>query len=416
MLSRFAPALLAVALLVPQLAQAGRRATVLLIPADRNSYGAAARMTEFLEDSISRNPSYTLKESARLLGDSTPTVSLEARKRVIKGLAEAKKLLLGGQFDEAEAAIRAAMVDMEAAVASMDRCAEYCDAIAYLASVQLMKGDDAAARDGLKSLFAIERGYKFDGAAFPKNFQLLARDVLAQATREGTLGNLTVQTVPPGGKVYVDGDYKGYASLTVERLPVGRHLLRVERPGSITYGQLVEVSPGEEGVTKVQLTPTPEWAGLEALMDRVADDFDSGESKDLMKLGAKLKVDRAIIGTVRGTETRVQLDCVVVDFAARRKLARKARAFEGEEFGEIGKEVRRYGNLLLSTADAKPDGKKKKSSDPLDYKSGMEDWDEESSGSGDVMGGDDRPAREEKPKKKKVGADPLDGVSGTNDW
>jgi hypothetical protein len=411
---RFAAAALALTLLAPQLAQAARRATVLLIPLDRNSYGGAARLTEFLEDSIGRNSGYSLKESARLLGDTTPTASLEARKRVIKGLADAKKLLIGGQFDEAEAAIRAALVDMEAAIASMDRCAEYCDAVAYLASVQLMKGDDAAAREGLKGLFAVERSYKFDGPAFPKTFQVIARDVLAQVTREAQLGNLSVQTTPPGGRVFVDGDLKGYAPLTVERLSAGRHLLRVERPGSITYGQLVDVSPGEEGVTRVQLTPTPEWAGLEALMDRVADGMDGANTNDLMKLGAKLKVDRAIVGTVRGGEGRVQLDCVLVDFAARRKLARKARAFEGEEYGELGKEVRRFGNLLLNAGDARPDPKQKKTNDPLDYKSGMEDWDEESTSAG-VR--DAEPAPEDKPKKKKkVGSDPLDKESGTSDW
>jgi hypothetical protein len=403
-------ALALAAALAPASALAARRTTVLLIPVDRNAGSAATRFTEYLETAVGKRSGYSLKEAAAALGDSTPTAALEARKRVIGSLNEGKKFFAGGQFDEAESALRTALVDVDNASAAMERCGEYCDTLAYLAGAQLMKGDEQGARDVLKTLLGIERGYKFDSAVFGKNMIVLVKDVQKAQAHEA-LVSLTIQTTPPGGRAYLDGQYKGYAPLTVERVAAGRHMLRVERAGSVTYGQLIEVGTTEEGTVKAKLNSTPEYSALENSLDKVAEEIEknSETSNELMRLGGKLKVDRAIVGLVRSGESRITLDCVLVDFAARKKLSRKTRTFEGEEYGELQKEVERFGNLLMAEADG-PKEKVKDSSDPLDRRSGTEDWDEE--GSGGSGSSEDKPKPKEKDKPKKKGNE----ETGTGEW
>ena len=45
----------------------------------------------------------------------------------------------------------------DAAAAALERCSEYCDALAYLASTQLMRGEEEASRETLVALHPIGR-------------------------------------------------------------------------------------------------------------------------------------------------------------------------------------------------------------------------------------------------------------------
>ncbi len=405
------PALAVLAASVSVEAVAARRATVLLLPVDKNSGKSAMEFTEYIEAAVGKRANYSLRAANEVLGDSTPTAALEARKRVITALNEGKRKFAEGQFDEAESSLRTALVDVNNASAAMERCGEYCETLAYLAGAQMNKGDEEGARGVLKNLLAIERSFKFDKSIFGNSLVVLAKDVQKQLLRE-PLVSVNIQSLPTGGKVYLDGAYKGYAPITVNAVVAGRHLLRIERPGAVTYGELVELGGSDESAVKAKLTATPEYGALEGSLDKIAEEIDRGESSaELMRLGPKLRVDRAIIGLVRSTERKVTLECVLVDFKEKRRLARKTRSFEGNEYGELEKEAQRFGNLLLAEGEGGPK-EGKEGSDPLDSRSGVEDWDEE--GSGGSGGGEDRPApKKDKPRKK---PEKKNEEAGTGDW
>ena len=112
--------------------------------------------------------------------------------------------------------------------------------LAYLAATFAMKDQEQHAREIVGNLLAIERKFKFDPALISnKKFEALVRQVERQQELENLI-SITVQTNPSGGKVYLNGNYKGYAPLTIERVASGRHLLKIERPGYVTYGQIIE--------------------------------------------------------------------------------------------------------------------------------------------------------------------------------
>ncbi len=394
---------LAAAVLTGQDAAAARKAVVLLIPQDNGAWGPAVKFTEYLESSVDKNSLYALSPNGKVLGDPTPSEALRLRQKLQQRMGEGKKLFKEGTFDDAETIFREVLKGVDNAAAAMERCSEYCDALAFLAATQLMKGDEEAARETLTALMTIEQNYRFEGPGFGQNFQILLKDVRRTVSREGLLGGMHVVSMPAGAKLYLDGEFKGYTPMLLERVPVGKHLIRLERPGAITYGQLIEIAAAEEGMTKVRLQSTPEYAALEEGFDKLAGEVEKGTSGEAQKLGMKLKVERGLIGTVRTSgEQGVTLKMMLVDFASGKKLAGKSRTFQGDEYGQLDLEVRRFGNLLMSEAETRG-GKTetKRSSDPLDTRSGTEDWDEDN---------------EDVSSRKQYKGDPLDGTSGTPDW
>lgn len=375
---------------------APRRAIVLLIPQDKGSYAPAARFTEYLETAVSKNPAYTLRETGSLLGDTTPAAAHEAKQKLGVAVAEAKKVFATGDFDEAERRFQKAIQDASAAAAAMEKCGDLCDAMAHLSSIALMKSDETAARDLGRQVLSIDKNFKFEGVAFGQNYQIILKEVRRDVGRTAILGSASVATTPPGARVYVNGVFKGYSPMSVERVPVGKHLLRLERAGYVTYGQFLDIGPAEDAVARAALSPTPEYAQLEAVLDKVAKDVEKGEpGAETLRLGSRFKVDRALVGTVRTGSDKVVLESILVDFAARRSLSKSDRTFQGDEYGQLEKEVQKFGNLLLAEGEVRRDPRAKKSNDPLDGRTGMEDWDEETGGD------EDKPASPKKGSARK---------------
>ena len=125
----------------------------------------------------------------------------------------------------------------------------------------------------------------------------------------------------------------------------------------------------------------------------------------LAALGKSLGLDRALVGVVKEIDEShtTELLLGLYDLHTSRKLSFRKLTFQGDEFGQLKSEVRRVVTGLIGASGVEKQGK---SSDPLNSKSGTEDWVNESSGT----------QRGDKPRPKKGGKDPLDSVSGTEDW
>lgn len=387
-------------------AAAAKKAVVLLVPRDNGAWGPAVKFTEYLESSVERNSAYRLQPNGRIFGDPTPAEALTLRRKLQSRMVEGKKLFKEGSFDDAEAIFREVLKGTDAAAAAFERCSEYCDALAHLASTQLMTGEEEAARETLVALLTIDSNFRFEGPGFGQNFQILLRDVRRTMSREGLLGAINVQSMPAGAKVFLNGEFKGYTPILLERVPVGRHLLRMERPGAITYGQLVEVNAAEEGMAKVRLQPTPEYEAIQEAFNKIAADVERGSAGETSKLGMRLKVERGLVGTVRTSgsyDDSVVLKMMLVDFTSGKRLATRSRTFQGDEYGQLELEVRRFGNLLMSEGEKRSEttASKRRSSDPLDSRTGMEDWDEDTEDVG---------------SRRQYRGDPLDSATGTSDW
>ncbi len=194
--------------------------------------------------------------------------------------------------------------------------------------------------------------------------------------------------------------------MTLDGLPVGKHLVRLERPGSKIFGALVEVTSDQTDLNP-KLAPTPTFKSYDAMLDPLAREVMRNRGGATMAALAKmLALDRAIVGLVKEVDksSAFELSVGLYDLKSGRRIASKKASFQGDEYGQLKAEVGRLVNTLVNAEGGE---QMVKSSDPLDNNQGIEDWNAEDKGGARTTS--------EKKKKKKAG-DPLDGVSGTEDW
>ena len=404
-------------------AVAARRVAVLMLPQDPKSHASASKFVDFLEDAVDQHRDCVLKRSTETLGDSTPITAISARKKIRSAVSQAKRQINAGSIDEAEENLRAAINEFSSAAAAMDRCGEICDTLIHLAGVEFLKGEEKAAREAIADVLAMDSSFKFDGAAFDKSFMLIYRELQERMMREGRLGMLTVESTPPGARVFIDGEEKGFSPMSVDRLPVGKHILRVERAGYLTYGVMVDISETGTSSVRPRLQPTDEYSSIADNIEALSRDVDRKRgSRALSRVGAKLQVERALLGTIRTEGGRVRLNLVLADFTEQAILASATRTFQEDEYGEIGKEVQRIGTRVINAANyaAHNNEIKADSADPLDHRTGMEDWGEEDRGRDQGFESyQERPAAQQErsraPQKKKKSAPPPKKRSADDD-
>ncbi len=405
---------LAIAMLFAFNASAARKVAVLMLPQDAKSHASAAKFVEYLEEAVDQHRDCILRRSSDTLGDSTPVSAISARKSLRSALSKAKREINASELDAAEENLRAAMGEFSNAAAAMDRCGEICDTLIHLAGVASLKGEERATREAIKDVLAMDSSFKFDGTAFDKSFMNIYREMKMQLEINGRIGMLSVETTPPGSRVFVDGIDRGFSPVTLDNLLVGRHFVRVERTGYMTYGAMVDVSETGSSTLRPRLQPTEEFSEIADNVDALARDIDRKRgSRALSRVGAKLKVDRALLGTIRSEGGRIRLNLILADFTEQAILSSASRTFQADEYGEIGKEVQRMGTKVINAAnyDAHNNEIKSNSTDPLDHRTGMEDWGEEDrsfdQGSDSYSSEDDerRARRQEQQRQKKKNDD-----------
>lgn len=377
------------------------RTGVLLIPMDQGAEAQALKMETWMVEALEEFSSVAVKRTDELFGLPPDEEAEASLKRAEKGYEESDRAFTAGDLEDAERKLRATLKEYRKAAAAMSSCGHLCDALAMYAATLHRRGDSEEAKLALIDLLALEPSYDV-------NVKKLGRELLTLKTQVATSrsaafrGNANVKTRPAGARVYVDGDFKGFSPVTVSTLPVGKHLLRIERPGFKRYGAIIEVTPDDVDVS-TELLPTPAWKAWDGQMDQVAADASRGSGPSLSAVGKNLALDRALIGTVKELDQSgaTEVNVGVFELHSGKRLAAKKVIYQGDEFGQLRHEVERLVNQLFNSI-GKAKETASRSSDPLENTSGTEDW-----------SSDDRGGRNE---NKRSNGDPLDGISGMEDW
>lgn len=369
--------------MVPATSLAARwTATVVLVPQDKGAHAASTRIREYLQAAIGSSSQYRIGAATeQVFGTAVSSQADEALAAAKAELGEGKRFFSQGYLEEAEAKFRATLKALERAVPVLDKCGEYCDAVAYLGAVLQMKSDDNAAREFARAVLILDPKYRFEGRGFGQNYALIARDIQRTMSRDAQFSTASLYSTPPGGRVFIDGNFKGYTPLSVEQIAAGKHLIRIERGGAFVWGQVVTISPTEDAVVKAKLSPTPEFEAVDPLIDSAVAELDrSSAGANVLALCKQLKVDRAVVGLVRSSADTVVIEAALFDARTQKRIARRRATFEGDEYGQLEREVQKFANGLI--ADAERRVERVTSKDPLESVSGMEEWgDEPASGS-----------------------------------
>jgi hypothetical protein len=395
---------LVVLALVPTLLSAppptSKRMAVLLVPMDQGAEAATVKLEAYMNEALEQYPSLQIKKTDELFGLPADDEAEASLKRAEKGFDESRAAFDSRNAEEAERKLRATIKEFSKSAAAMKSCGHFCDAIALYGATLLQRGDAEEAKIAVLDLVALADTYELDRKKFTQDFISL-RTQVATSRNAQLRGNIAVKTKPAGARVYLDGEFQGYSPMTLQTLKIGKHLVRLERPGCKVWGSVVEVTP-EESVLNPELAATAAYKAYDSTLDKLAGEVTKDKGGGTMSSLAKtLGVDRAIVGLVKeinesgGTEMNIAL----FELKSGKKVAGKKVIFQGDEYGQLKSEVGRVVNFLLNAEGGE---KIVKTADPLQGRSGTEDW------SGEERGG------AKKDKKKK--GDPLDGVNGTEDW
>jgi len=132
-----------------------------------------------------------------------------------------------------------------------------------LAVIAAQAGQDGLAESAFRRAATLDPARRLlDAEAAP--------EIVARATRVqresalGARGEVEVRVPADGARVFLDDVAQGSAPARL-RAPVGRHLLRVEAPGRVTYGAFIDVLEGARPAIVVEPAPAPELERVRAL-------------------------------------------------------------------------------------------------------------------------------------------------------
>lgn len=378
-----------------------KRVSALVIPMDKVAEQATLRLESYMDEALGEYQGFNLRTLDDLFGVAPDEDAAASLKRAEQGYAESKTAFEGRNYEDAERKLRATIKEYGKAVAAMKGCGNLCDAVAMYAAALQARGELEEAKIAVLDLLALSPTFELDRKRFPQSFLALKAQV-ATGRNAQLRGNFTVKTKPAGARVYLDGEFQGYAPYTLQTLPVGKHLVRVERPGFRQFGALIEVTPEDQDLVQ-ELVATTGYKAYDGLMDRLAGEALKEKGGAAMtSISNSLGIDRAIFGVLRDLDGQSELTMAYFDLKSGKRLALKKATFQGDEYGQLKGEIGRMVTHLVNTGDGGGE-KVSRTGDPLDSHAGTEDWNAEDRGGKST-------------KKKKSNSDPLDGVSGTEDW
>lgn len=382
-----------------------KRIAALVIPLDKGAEAQTLKLENFVDEALNEYQGFTVKTSDDLFGVLPDEDAAASLKRAQTGFAESKIDFDNRQYEPAERKLRATLKEFDKAVAAMKNCGNLCEAWAMYGAVLQARGDVEEAKLAVLNLLALAPAYEIDRKKFPQDFLSLKAQV-ATSRNAQLRGNIAVKTKPAGARVYLNGEFQGFSPITLQTLPIGKTMLRVDKPGFRQVGTMVEVTPDETEFSP-ELVASSGFKAFDALMDRLSAEAVKDKGGSTMGSVAKtLGLDRGIITIVKELESGgTEVTIGYFELKTGKRLAIKRATMQGDEFGQMKSEVQRMVNWVINNGDGGGGDKVTRSSDPLDNRGGTEEWNSE-----------DRGGRTQQRDKKKKGNDPLDGVNGTEDW
>jgi hypothetical protein len=128
---------------------------------------------------------------------------------------------------------------------------------------QVANGETRAVHQGLENLINLQPRVELPTNYFTPEDLARAAQIRREVGRGGT-GRLEVQTAPPGASVYLDGQFRGVAPMTVMGLTSVDHLLTVTAPGYV-----LEQEKARRGTASIALKPAEGLPRYQALLDRL---------------------------------------------------------------------------------------------------------------------------------------------------
>ncbi|MBS2020899.1 MAG: PEGA domain-containing protein [Deltaproteobacteria bacterium] len=290
---------------------ARRRAQAFLIPLDEKARMPTSRVALAIERALSGARQYDVVDLAKALAaDAQPDQVAKAQQGRQKE-AEGHEAFGARKFPEAALRYKEAINFFARGLADSD-AREQAELWLRQGCAQMLAGDSKSAKDAFMQAALLDPLNKVS----PRSIDPVAEGPMLGARADleaaGT-GTLEVDPRPAGAKVIVDGQFKGTTPAKLE-LPIGRHLVRIERTGFFPQAELVEVRGGRESEFSITLQATPGAATLNQTIAGAVEEASRGTTGPMTsKLAEKFSLDRVLIGSVTSHGMKVAIMLALAD-------------------------------------------------------------------------------------------------------
>ena len=190
-----------------------------------------------------------------------------------------------------------------------------------------LNGDLNAASDAFLRAYAINPGMKPDANTYPPDI-IDVFDAVGQGASEAGTGGMSVKSSPDGASVYLDGIPMGVTPVTIDNILIGKHILRISKPGYQFFGSVLKI---EKGKTKSLDAKLSEIAGVSRVLteiDKLPGLIAGGMSSTLPSLNTIAKdlgVDQLLVILLSPGEGQiVSLNVLVYDRAKNDYIAQRS--------------------------------------------------------------------------------------------
>lgn len=262
----------------PTDADAARLPRVYLVPVQRSAsnvssliprrINARLRVDFAAEQSVELMPALGERKAGagagsiyRLGAKAEPDVRKIARQLLARGKAAYE----AGRYPEAQGHLLRAIQLFEKSVAYLEDGDTLADAFGTLGLCLLRLNKTAMATDAIETAYALNPTIKLDKRPMPRTLRRVVRRA-GRRTLRRRKAQLQITVTPPGAWVYVDGDEKGKAPLTLRNVLPGRHYVSARMKGRLSRSAVLNVKPGKtHAVTLALPDATPQFSSARGL-------------------------------------------------------------------------------------------------------------------------------------------------------
>ena len=409
-------ALLALAVLVAggpaARALAGPRIQVFLVPNDDDSVAWATKLGGMIEHTLHQDHDLRVIDLTKVFGVKEPAAVARARQTARASLKDGIQHFTAVEFGPAIASFQKALKILRKQAAWINDVPEYPKALAYLAAAYILQGDTQDGKAVYRELLLYQPDYQVDTKTFDPSLKHLVAQV-RQGIKSGSMGSVSVYSKPSGARIFLDGKHVGFTPASLDKIPTGRHVMRIESLGTQPWGKVVNITPTEDATVHAGLRPTPDFKKVQIVVQEVGHEFARGKvGTAMIKLGQYVGCDWVVYGVVSHTYGEVNLDTWVVSMGSQKRLATRRTNFPDGDFN-LQANIDSFIGKLLTDARSHHDHMVT-SSDPLDRESGTGGWFGHKGANGKKrdLNVDDA----DKSHKKSSSDDPLDNEDGTEGW
>ncbi|MDX9724076.1 MAG: hypothetical protein RBU37_25230, partial [Myxococcota bacterium] len=241
--------------------------------------GYEGQVADHLREQVSR--------AVRQRLEADPSVELQAKlvegaKTTNPAIVEARRLYESGRaqyvdqrFSEASSSLLQALDYFEKNVSDIDDWAMLGKLLYRLSTAQFQAGMQQEASETMRRLLSFDPTFELSlEEELPEAYRLAFADEKKNAASKGS-GSIDTSAIEAGAEVWVDGELRGVAPLSIEPVAPGSHFL-VLRSATGVFGSMIVVEAKKATVASVSLVATaaesPEIALQNALRDGVVGD------------------------------------------------------------------------------------------------------------------------------------------------